>query len=504
MLSNVASSTSIQNLKFKIRNPVAERHAIATLLIVAVLSASVYGLMFMQPFNVIALQNRPLFDLREAGKSDALIVWKQIAAFAALGGLYWLGWHAALRVRTRAAWIIVLSGALIFGGLLLFVYPFDAADLFDNIMHGRILGIHGANPFQDVAAQFKNDPIFRYTAWRSSVSAYGPLWEIFAGFMTRLAGNGLIANVILFKLALGGLLAMCAALIAVILRRIAPERRLAGVVLLIWNPVVLFETIGNGHNDIAMMVWVLLAAWCVLKRHYTLAVLALIGGALIKYIPLLLIPIVAALAWRDLAHHRARLRCVVVTAVIAAGVIVAAYAPFWHSLDTLSIERRANLFTTSLPAVIYFQLQASVPSDAAGKAVSLTAAGITALASLALAVRAWRDRSELSFARSAFYLLMFYLLLTCLWFHQWYAVWPLAVAALLPPGHAPRLAALFSYTALIKPLIMGPLLFWQKPLPPQALRETLLGPVVMSLAWLYTVYALWATWRARHAKWKRA
>lgn len=502
MLSTSTSSTSLQNLKFRIQHPVAERHAVATLLIVTALSALIYAVLFTQPFSLIALQNRPLFDLRAAGNGDALIVWKQIAAFLALGGLYWLGWHAALRVRSRAAWSIVLSGALIFGGLLLFVYPFDAADLFDNILHGRILSVYGANPFQDVAAQFKSDPFFYYTAWRQSVSAYGPAWEVLAGLMVRVAGNGVVANVILFKLVLGGILAACAVLIALILRRIAPERMLAGVVLLVWNPVVLFETIGSGHNDIAMMVWVLLAAWCVLKRRYTLAVLALIGGALIKYIPLLLIPIVLALALRDLSDHRARLRFMIITSLATIVLIVIAYVPFWHGVETLSIERRAQLFTTSLPAVIFFQLQASAPPGAAAaKGVSLIAVGLTALASLVLATRAWRDRSELSFARSAFYLLMFYLLITCLWFHQWYAIWPLAVAALLPPGHAPRLAALFSYTALIKPLVLGPLLFWQKPLPSQVLRETLLGPIVMSLAWLYAAYALWDTWRK---KWKRA
>ena len=147
--------------------------------------------------------------------------------------------------------------------------------------------------------------------------------------------------------------------------------------------------------------------------------------------------------------------------------------------------------------MIYFQLQANVPSDDAARWVSLTALGFTAICALALAARAWRDRSELSFARSAFYLFMFYLLITCLWFHQWYAVWPLAVAALLPPGHAPRLAALFSYTALIKPLMLGPLLFWQRPLPLPVVRETLLGPIVMSLAWLYAAHALWDTWRKK-------
>jgi hypothetical protein len=503
MLSAVTSSTSVQYLKSRIRNPVAERHALATLVVVTVLSALIYGLMFTQPFSLIVLQNRPLYDLYRAGRSDALVVWKQIAAFLALGGLYWLGWHAALRVCSRAAWSIVLGGALMFGGLLLFVYPVDAADLFDNIMHGRILSVYNANPFQSVTAQFKSDPFFGYTAWRNSISAYGPLWEMLAGLTTRLAGNGLIANAMAFKLVLGGMLAACAALIALILRRIAPERALAGVVLLVWNPVVLFETIGNGHNDIAMMVWLLLAAWSMLRRRFTLAVLALIGGALIKYIPLLLIPIVLALALRDLSGWRARLRLATVTSVTAVTLIAAAYAPFWRGLETLSIERRVQLFTTSLPAAVYFQWQMNLPADEAAKWVSLAAASITAICSLAMAVRAWRDRSELSFVRSAFYLIMLYLLLACLWFHQWYAIWPLAMAALLPPGHAPRLAALFSYVGLIKPLVMGPLLFWQRPLPPQVVRETLLGPIVMSLAWLYAAYALWDT-RRKHKKWKRA
>ena len=59
------------------------------------------------------------------------------------------------------------------------------------------------------------------------------------------------------------------------------------------------------------------------------------------------------------------------------------------------------------------------------------------------------------------------------------------------PGRAVQLHG------LIKPLVLGPLLFWQKPLPPQILRETLLGPIVMSLAWLYAAYALWDTWRKK-------
>ncbi len=500
ILANPPLATKLHILKRRIQNPVADRYAVATLLGVAMVSTLIYGLMFAQPFNLFVLQDRPLFDLARYAQNDASIVWKQILAFGALGGLYWLGWRATLRAQGRAAWAIVVSGALVFGVLLLIIYPYDAADLFDNIMHGRIISVYHANPFKDVAAQFNSDPFYPYTAWRSSVSAYGPVWEMLAGFVTRLAGNSIIANVLAFKLMLGGFLAAGVALVVMILRRLTPERALAGLVLLVWNPIVLVETIGNGHNDLAMMMWVLLAAWLLLQRRYSLSALALLVGALIKYIPLLLLPMVLAIALRDLSNQRARLRFAIVTTVAAIALIAVAYAPFWHGSETLSIERRANLLTTSLPSLIYFQLKSNVSNDEAIKLVSLTAAGLTVIFSLAMAVRAWRDRSELSFARSAFYLLMFYLLLTCLWFQQWYAVWPLALAALLPPGHAARLAALFGYTALSKGLIFAPLLLWQRPLPPQVWRETLLGPLVMAIAWGYAVFAIWDVWRR---KWKR-
>ena len=85
------------------------------------------------------------------------------------------------------AWLVVLGGALVSGGLLLWMYPIDAADIFDNIMHGRILGVYEANPFQQVAQDFQSDPFYRYVAWRRTISAYGPAWELLAGVTARLA-----------------------------------------------------------------------------------------------------------------------------------------------------------------------------------------------------------------------------------------------------------------------------------------------------------------------------
>jgi hypothetical protein len=150
--------------------------------------------------------------------------------------------------------------------------------------------------------------------------------------------------------------------------------------------------------------------------------------------------------------------------------------------------------------VIDVSLIPPLGKDAAGNQVALIAAGVMAIFALAQGLRAWRDRSALSFARSAFYILMFYLLIACLWFQQWYAIWPLGFAALLSPGHSARLGALFSYTAQTKPLIFAPLFLWVRPLPPASAIEPWFGPLVMAIAWAYAAFAIWAAFKQSRSK----
>jgi hypothetical protein len=490
----------IRNLKARLQTPVADRYVRLTLIGAALLSAVIYAWALTKPINLIDYGTRALFDLRQYAQIDPLALPELISALLILGGLYWLAWRAALRVHDQRAWLIVIGGASVFAVALLLMYPYDAADMFDNILHGRIISVYGANPFQKSASDFSSDPFYRYTAWRYAVSAYGPLWESLAGFVTHLAGNDVLANVMAFKLVLGAFWAGCVALLALIMRRLAPDRTLAAVVLFAWNPIVLYETIGQGHNDIVLVFWMLLAAWLLIERRYMLALVALIGGALFKYIPLLLIPAAFFIAWRDLGNGRARLRLLAFTFLIGGALFVAAFAPFWRGTDTLSVTRRAHMFTTSLPAVLDVALIPSLGEAAAGNQIALVTAAATLIFALLQALRTWRDRSALSFTRSAFYILMFYLLIACLWFQQWYVVWVLGFAALLSPGPAARLGALFSFTAQTKVLLFAPFLLWVKPLPPWSVRETWLGPLVMSIVWAYAAYLLCATIKRRRVK----
>jgi hypothetical protein len=456
----------------------------------ALLSALIYWRVFVRPYNLLELYRRPLLDLYRISKTDPMARWRLLGGFIGQGALYWIGWRAARTARGRVAWIIVLGGTLVASLILLFSYPYDAADVFDNIMHGRILGVYGANPFERIPSDFKHDPFYRYTAWRGTTSAYGPGWELMAGGVARLVGNSIVTNVLAFKVLCGAFLLASIGVVATILRRVASERALAGVVLLAWNPVILYETFGHGHNDMAMVFWILVAVWMLVERRLTLTILALVMGALVKFIPLLMLPAAMLVALRGLSHFRARLRFVAVTLTAAVALAVLVYAPFWRGLETLDIERRQALFSTSLPAVAKVLLETKMDAERSAAFISRAAAGLTALFALWQAVRAWRNGTWLGFTRAVFHILMFYLLLTCLWFQSWYAVWPLGIAALLPPGHAARLGALFGMAVLSKPLIFGPLWLWIRPLPSGLWRETRLGPAVLAVPWLYSLLAI--------------
>ena len=72
-----------------------------------------------------------------------------------------------------------------------------------------------------------------------------------------------------------------------------------------WSPLLLFETIGNGHNDIVMMVCVLGAFLCMLRGRARTAFMLLVLGALVKYVSAVFVPLWLVYELRHLAARKA-------------------------------------------------------------------------------------------------------------------------------------------------------------------------------------------------------
>jgi hypothetical protein len=458
---------------------------------VALAGLFIYIYAFLLPINLFELYYKPRLDLTLLLYQGRPTYVRLVLAFIGAWVLYWLGYRISFKVQKRSGWIIVILGMLAMMAVFLFVAPFDAADIYDNIMHGRILGVYGANPFQSLIANYPNDPFYGYPAWKNAVSAYGPLWESLAGLTARIAGDHIIANVLAFKILPGIFYLGSVVLVVLYLKREAPEYALSGAYLLGWNPMLLYETWGNGHNDIAMAFWFLAAAWFIARRRYTLAILSLLAGALIKFIPILLVPAVLLIGWRSLESFRARFIFLAKTAVISLFITVALYYPFWNGFAAFSLGRRMQMFATSIPAVIFRFLTPAIGLNESARFVSLVALGLLAVFVLIQSFRVDLENPARGFIQITFNILVFYLMVTCLWFQQWYSVWLLCLVPLLSE-QSRRFALLFGFWIISKQLIFGPhfvpIIYFK---PQTGIRlEPIYVLTVFGVPWLYALWML--------------
>jgi len=474
----------------------------AAIRLAAVLLGSllIYLFAFTLPANLIKFYQQGNLTgqfLQHAGLDGFL---QFSAAFIGVGLLYSVGLRTAHQIFSKTAWMIVIGGTLAFGIMFLFMAPLDARDIYDNIFHGRILGIYGANPFHDLISRFPDDPFFQYPYWKNSPSAYGPLWETLAGITAWLAGDGIVTNILAFKILPGIFHLASIAVVVSFLRRTQPQQALYGALLLGWNPVLLYETWGNGHNDIAMIFWVLLAALLISQKQCSLGILSLVAGTLIKFIPVLLIPTAMLIGYLSLENIKSRFWFIVKTSLAAAFLIMIAYVPFWNDMATFSVARRMQMFTTSLPAVIYRVLKPTLGWSEAARLVSLSTLGLLAVFTLIQTLRASKQESSKDFLQTAFNILVFYLLVTCLWFQQWYGIWLISLAPLLPV-RSRRFAIGFGYWVLSKQLIFVQLIIPAMSHKPETViwLEPLLALTVLGVPWVYTLLDLRASRRLKAA-----
>ena len=140
----------------------------------------------------------------------------------------------------------------------------------------------------------------------------------------------------------------------------SPVQRALAVSLFGWLPISFYQTVGEGHNDIVMVFFLLLWMYLVSKNKYQFTALTLTASALIKYItaPLLLLEIIQA-GWKQGIFSRKYL-FVWVVSVLFVGIVL---APFWRGFDFFRpvTEMRSWAFLTPAYALISLAYMIHIP-----------------------------------------------------------------------------------------------------------------------------------------------
>lgn len=471
-----------------------------TLLGLGLVSVGLYYACFYRPFPLDVYVRVPLLSLFKLTTHRPAAWYAFLIGVAGLNLAYLVGLRGLARSRAPIPWWILLLFPAIALALMLFTYPVGAADVFDYLARGQMRAVHGANPFVQVPAQFGSDTLMAYAAWPKFPSAYGPLWELLAAPLARGAGGDLWRGVLIFKAQAVLALVLTAGAVAGLAFQQSRQRSTVqlAVYVVLWNPLLLFETGANGHHDLWLAFGILVATWFALRQQYDWALAALTAAALFKFVSLLLIPVFVVAAIRQLGRRRG-MEQILTGSIVSLALVWLCYAPFWPMPDPLRLAQRADLFTTSLPAVVRYTLPFLEGPAAASRLAGSLAFGLLALIVLASVVATWLDPHPRPWQRGR-NLLVAALLLATAWYQAWYVAWVLPLAAWQPHSRALRGTVLLSVLAWFKYLLFDLTygLDWQAV--PRWQREVAAFLMVMLLpiVWHSVQFVHrtpWKTWR---------
>ncbi|MEJ7652560.1 MAG: glycosyltransferase 87 family protein [Chloroflexia bacterium] len=209
---------------------------------------------------------------------------------------------------------------------------------------------YGANLFGAAPLKLASDPVIAWSGcWRGYSSAYGPVWLMLTGGLSvRPARRA--PNIVAYKAALRGAHLLDHGGLAGA-GRTRPQYVAWGAVFYGWNPLVLIETVGNGHNDVMLALFAALGLLAVAERRWRAAVLLVVVGAMVKVTALILLPALA-LAWAlSLSGLRCRVGAALATVATAALGAAAMYAPLWAGdawLENIRRNPAANRYYNSM------------------------------------------------------------------------------------------------------------------------------------------------------------
>ncbi len=350
---------------------------------------------------------------------------------------------------TEARTIVVAPSVILLGAFTL-MYPTNAIDVYIYAARSRLLTEYGQNPNSTLPEQYWDiDPYMRYASreWADNTSPYGPLWNLIAAPVTALSGDNIGLAVIGFKLVSVIATVIIAWLIYDAVRTLSPEWALPAALFWLWNPLVLWDGIGNAHNDVTLMLPVVAALWAWVKRRDNLVLPLLIASLLVKYVTVILIPIAIIALWRRNPDWSRRAEGLLWTLGSAVALLSVSLYPF-YDLEAIrdSAQEQGIRVSSSLAWWVMATAGRWGFTGVDAESTRNTAYAIAIVGIGVCAALVWQRPDRL--LRVVFETMFIFMLVASTNQRGWYVIWLVPLAAILIPQLPWRRALLWSVTSL--------------------------------------------------------
>ena len=168
------------------------------------------------------------------------------------------------------------------------ILPNNSTDVFYYMGSGRLDAKYNLNPYEnlfcDNQSQHMDDNIVASAPSLKTNFLYGSLWAFICRVMSSIPVNNEITMLLIFKFANF----IIHILSCFMIFKMTKSKKM--VLLYGLNPLILYEGLINCHNDLFMVFFIISALFFKHEKKTGLAVMSLALGALIKYVPVLLLP----------------------------------------------------------------------------------------------------------------------------------------------------------------------------------------------------------------------
>src|SRR5699024_6382427 len=190
--------------------------------------------------------------------------------------------HKQIFKSKKQIFILIAIVSVLFAVII----PYTSTDVYSYIANGWSAAHYGENPYyvstgEIVDSAGQNEPMFNKVAncWRYETVVYGPLWTAICTILSWLSFGNIDVALLIFKLAnLIVHLINCVLVYKITIKKLF-------LILYGLNPFILFEALSNVHNDIFIILFILLAIYFTIrKKNLFIAVAFVALATAIKYL----------------------------------------------------------------------------------------------------------------------------------------------------------------------------------------------------------------------------
>ena len=328
-----------------------------------------------------------------------------------------------LFVDNKAMFKFIIVVSFIFTIIL----PMTSTDVFYYISTGWADARYNINPYYTSVKELqddlnlKNDEILNKMpkVWREQKIVYGPAWTLVCKGLSALSFGSLPIALLVYKLF--NLLLHIAN--CFIIYKISKKKLITLIYGL--NPLILFESLTNVHNDILLLFFMLFGLYFIFRRprnfyNVIIGVVLFAMATAVKYVAILILPFIIIYYYRKDNVFKRILKAVGL-AFVFLSVLLSIYLLYSRDLEVIQgIFTQQSKMTKSLTLMAYIYISPQVATK-----FSLITVRIFAIIYFGMLIRYLFKKNIIitRINRRIYLLLVIFLLTVITGFQTWYIMW---------------------------------------------------------------------------------